>query len=351
MKNINDELIILILSFIPFNIRKDFSIISKKFYKFVYKYNTLIDLNIKNVKTKKLNEAIQLIKLKFNYDNHNFISNIQLNGFRREIEDYDLFYKDFKNLKQLSIQKNSNFEKFEVNKLCYLEYLELSNLKNFKEIVFKDDINQKTIKRLNLSLTLIGDKVVELLTTKLVNLEEIILKACVNLKKPKFNSKKLTHINIRSCKNIEKIKILNKKIKYLNLHGTNINDVTLDKLLNKIKNDIEYLEIRNCKNILFNNDYLFSFEMKNLNNLNVGRTNINDYFVIEFLKNCKKLYKLDASICLNVKEIIIDFKINLRYLFFDDCTNLEKFKCFNNHDFEKLNIENTKFALNNDNIE
>ena len=202
----------------------------------------------------------------------------------------------------------------------------------------------------------ISSNILEEVMKNCINLKKLIIKNCEKIDKLTVLNANLEDLNLRNCTNLKKLTIRKgtKKLHSLNLFGTKLNDIDLFNILQGdednmgISSQLIYLELRNCKKLLFyNNDLLKG--CSNLKTLNIAMSYVTDEFVHNsILEFCNSLILLDLSWCEKLKNIKIKNLKNLKLLYFDFSENLESFEIADDCiGVEKLNFSKTKIELKN----
>ena len=181
---------------------------------------------------------------------------------------YQLYCKQVKKLEIKNYVEESNLEKIKFDKYIDLIELDLEGCKNIKDFSFISKFEK--LENLNTSFTYISD---------ISFLEK---------------NKNIKELNLYGCKNIKDFSFISQlaKLENLNINGTKISDISF---LEKNKN-IKVLYLEGCKNI---KDFSLISKLEKLENLNISWTKISD---ISFLKKNKNIKKLDLSCCKNIKD-------------------------------------------------
>jgi hypothetical protein len=213
--------------------------------------------------------------------------------------------------------------------------------KNLSGINIIPDFNYSLKELIIVESNKITSKMIEESLPRFVNLKKFVLKNCSNIQSLEIvKNDQLESLNFRNCQRLKKLNIKSKCLHSLNLCGTSLNDWEIENTLSVISHQLIYLELRNCKELSF-----FNMEMlkgcKNLQTLNLSRTQVTDEFVeSSILEFCPSLVLLDLSWCKKLKFVQIKNLKMLKLLYFDFSENLEKFSV--DTKIEKLNLFKTK---------
>jgi hypothetical protein len=213
--------------------------------------------------------------------------------------------------------------------------------KSLNRINILPDFNYSLKELIIVESNKINSKLMEEMLPRLVNLNKFVLKNCSTISSLEIEKNtQLESLNFRNCRNLKKLKLKSKCLHSLNLYGTSLDDWEIENTLSGISHQLIYLELRNCQELNF-----FNFEMlegcKNLQTLNLSRTQVTDEFVeFSVLEYCSSLILLDLSWCLKLNSVHIKGLKKLKLLYFDFSENLENFSV--DTKVEKLNLYKTK---------